>query len=267
MKSDERQGSHMKNVLSFKGKNAMVTGGSRGIGHAIALGLASRGANVCISYSKSDGAAKETVESMSRYGVNAVSYKIDQNNIEEIPGLFRFAEKNIGDINILVNNAGICPFKDFFEIDRELLESVWRVNFESHFILTQLVSERMIEDKIEGRILFISSISSRVGGEFQTHYTPTKSAINGLVHSLSIVLGKNRILVNSLEPGTILTDINREDLSNRAKRKYMEKRVAIGRIGRPEDMVWPALFLVSDENTYVTGTELLADGGMLVNLQ
>lgn len=257
----------MKNVLSFNGKNALVTGGSKGIGRAIATALASRGANVCISYSKSDDAAGEAVKSMSGYGVKAFSYKIDQNNVGEIPGLFRFAEENIGDIHILVNNAGICPFKNFFDIDRELLERVWRVNFESHFILTQLVSKRMIERKIEGRILFMSSISSRVGGEFQTHYTPTKSAINGLVHSLSIVLGRNRILVNSLEPGTILTDINREDLSNSAKREYMERRVAIGRIGTPEDMVWPALFLVSDENTYVTGTELLADGGMLVNLQ
>ena len=87
------------------------------------------------------------------------------------------------------------------------------------------------------------------------------------MHSLAIVLGKYGILVNSLEPGTILTDINREDLANLEKRNYMEKRISVGRLGTPEDMVGPALFLLSEENTYSTGAELLADGGMLVNLQ
>ena len=125
----------------------------------------------------------------------------------------------------------------------------------------------MINKKLKGRILMMSSISAHVGGEFQTHYTPTKSALNGLVHSLAIVLGKYCILVNSLEPGTILTDINREDLANLEKRNYMEKRISVGRLGTPEDMVGPALFLLSEENTYSTGAELLADGGMLVNLQ
>lgn len=257
----------MKTALSFKGKNALVTGGSKGIGRAIALGLARRGANVCIAYSKSDASAKEAISEMSECGVEACSYKIDQNHVKDIPGLFNYARKNLGDIHVLVNNAGICPFRNFYEIDQELLERVWRVNFESHFFLTQLVAKNMIEKKISGRILFISSISSRVGGEFQTHYTPTKSAINGLVHSLAIVFGKSGILVNSLEPGTILTDINRDDLANTEKREYMTRRIAIKRIGMPEDMAWPALFLLSDENTYVTGTELLADGGMLVNLQ
>ncbi|MEM0135655.1 MAG: SDR family oxidoreductase, partial [Thermoplasmatales archaeon] len=90
---------------------------------------------------------------------------------------------------------------------------------------------------------------------------------NGFMHSLSIVLGKHGILVNSLLPGTILTDINKEDLSNPEKRHYMENRTAIKRLGTPEDMVGPALFLLSDDNTYVTGAELLADGGMLINLQ
>ena len=125
----------------------------------------------------------------------------------------------------------------------------------------------MIETGTRGKILFISSISAIVGGKYQAHYTTTKSAMNGLMHSLAIVLGEHGIMVNSLEPGTIVTDINREDLSNQEKRKYMENRIPLGRLGNPSDVAAPALFLVSDENTYVNGSELLVDGGMLINLQ
>ncbi|BAB59588.1 alcohol dehydrogenase [ADH] [Thermoplasma volcanium GSS1] len=170
-------------------------------------------------------------------------------------------------VDILINNAGICPFEDFFKIDIDLFEKVWKVNVESHYFITQAVSKHMIEKGIKGRILIMSSISGRVGGEFQTHYTTTKSALNGFMHSVAIVLGRYGILVNSLEPGTITTDINKDDLSNEEKRKYMERRTVVGRLGDPEDMVAPALFLVSDDNTYVTGSELLADGGMFINLQ
>jgi L-rhamnose 1-dehydrogenase len=251
----------------FKGKKALVTGGSRGIGRAIALGLAREGADVCITYSSHDGEADTFIKEAEKLGKKAYKFKIDQSKVEDVAKLMNYVEKEMGNVDVLVNNAGICPFKDFFDIDMGLFEKVMKVNVESHYFITQAIARRMVSSGIKGRILFISSISSIVGGEFQTHYTITKSGLNGLVHSLAIVLGKHGILVNSLEPGTILTDINAEDLSNMEKRKYMESRTAVKRLGLPEDMVEPALFLLSDQNTYVTGTELLADGGMLVNLQ
>ena len=251
----------------FSGKKALVTGGSRGIGRAIALGLAREGADVCITYSSHDGEADTFIKEAEKLGKKAYKFKIDQSKVEDVPKLMNYVEKEMGNVDVLVNNAGICPFKDFFDIDMGLFEKVMKVNVESHYFITQAIARRMVSSGIKGRILFISSISSIVGGEFQTHYTITKSGLNGLVHSLAIVLGKHGILVNSLEPGTILTDINAEDLSNMEKRKYMESRTALKRLGLPEDMVEPALFLLSDQNTYVTGTELLADGGMLVNLQ
>jgi L-rhamnose 1-dehydrogenase len=251
----------------FRGKKALVTGGSRGIGRAIALGLAREGADVCITYSSHDGDADSFLKEAGKLGRKAYKFRIDQSRIDNVPSLMSFVEREMGHVDVLVNNAGICPFKDFFDIDVNLFETVMKVNVESHYFITQAVARKMVENSIRGRILFISSISAIVGGEFQTHYTITKSGLNGLVHSLAIVLGKHGILVNSLEPGTILTDINAEDLSDIEKRKYMENRTAVKRLGLPEDMVEPALFLLSDENTYVTGTELLADGGMLVNLQ
>ena len=255
------------NQKRFLGKGAVVTGGSRGIGRAISIGLAREGANVCISYSSHYDEAESALREMRSFGVKAFSYKIDQSDVDQIGGFTNFAMEKLGKIHVLVNNAGICPFKDYFDIDAPLFEKVWKINVESHFFITQKIASHMIKEKLKGRILMMSSISAYVGGEFQTHYTPTKSALNGLVHSLAIVLGKYGILVNSLEPGTILTDINREDLANLEKRNYMEKRISVGRLGTPEDMVGPALFLLSEENTYSTGAELLADGGMLVNLQ
>ncbi len=253
--------------MDFKNKNAIVTGGSRGIGNAIAKALADRGANVIITYASNDEAAEDTVKYIRGRGVVGEKYRIDQSDMEELDGLIKYIKTKFGTVYILVNNAGICPFRDFFDIDVKLFENVWKVNVESHFFITQEISKMMIEAGIRGKILFISSISAIVGGKYQAHYTTTKSAMNGLMHSLAIILGEHGIMVNSLEPGTIVTDINREDLSNQEKRKYMEHRIPLGRLGNPSDIATPALFLVSDENTYVNGSELLVDGGMLVNLQ
>lgn len=254
-------------AYNFIGKKALVTGGSRGIGKAIALGLARNGADVCITYNSHDGEADSLMSEIEKLGQHGYKFRIDQSHINDVPGLISYIHSKMGSVDVLVNNAGICPFRDFFDIDPKLYEKVQSVNVESHFFITQGIARMMIETGTKGRILFISSISAIVGGEYQTHYTITKAGLNGLVHSLAIVLGKHGILVNSLEPGTILTDINAEDLSNLEKRRYMENRTAVKRLGTPEDMVGPALFLLSDDNTYVTGAELLADGGMLVNLQ
>ncbi len=253
--------------MGFKNKNAIVTGGSRGIGSAIAIALAEKGSNVMFTYAHDDEEAEKTINKIKLNNVEAYSYKINQENIEEIDKFIEFVKSKFKTVDILVNNAGICPFRNYFDIDKTLFEKVWKINVESHFFITQEISKIMIQNNTKGKILFISSISSIVGGELQAHYTTTKSGLNGLMHSLAIILGKHGIMVNSLEPGTILTDINKDDLSDDKKRKYMESRIPLGRLGKPEDMAGPALFLVSDDNTYVNGSELLADGGMLVNLQ
>jgi len=118
-----------------------------------------------------------------------------------------------------------------------------------------------------GAIIAMSSISALVGGEYQTHYTPTKAGVLSLMQSTAIALGKHRIRCNALLPGTILTEINREDLADDAKRSYMQGRIPLGRLGQPEDMVGPTVFLASDLAGYVTGAALLVDGGAFVNLQ
>ena len=125
----------------------------------------------------------------------------------------------------------------------------------------------MVKQGRGGRIISISSISAYVGGALQTHYTPTKAGVHSLMTSLAIVLGPHGITCNSVMPGAVATDINKEDLSDPAKREYFEKRIPVGRLGTPDDIAGPVVFLASDAARYVNGASVLTDGGLLVNLQ
>jgi L-rhamnose 1-dehydrogenase len=133
--------------------------------------------------------------------------------------------------------------------------------------MVQAAANQMVKQGRGGSIIAMSSISALVGGEYQTHYTPTKSGLLSLMQSTAIALGKYRIRCNALLPGTILTDINKDDLADREKRSYMEGRIPLGRLGQPEDLVGPTVFLASGLAEYVTGAALLVDGGAFVNLQ
>jgi L-rhamnose 1-dehydrogenase len=172
-----------------------------------------------------------------------------------------------GALHVLVNNAGICPFHEFLSMSVELWDRVHAVNLRGTFLCSQSAARAMIEREIKGRIISISSISAKVGGAEQCHYTPTKSGQESLMRSMAIVLGPHGITCNSVAPGVIETDINAEDLSDRDKRSYMESRTPAGRLGMPEDIGGPVAFLASDEAAYVTGASLLVDGGLFVNLQ
>jgi L-rhamnose 1-dehydrogenase len=133
--------------------------------------------------------------------------------------------------------------------------------------MVQAAANQMVRQGHGGAIVATSSISALVGGEFQTHYTPTKAGVHSLMQSAAIALGKHGIRCNSVMPGTIETEINREDLADAKKRNYMESRIPLGRLGEPDDVTGPILFFASDLARYVTGASLLVDGGMFVNLQ
>jgi L-rhamnose 1-dehydrogenase len=142
-----------------------------------------------------------------------------------------------------------------------------RVNMHGGYFMVQAAARQMVAQGHGGSIIAMSSISALVGGKYQTHYTPTKAGLHSLMQSAAIALGKHDIRCNSLLPGTILTEINKDDLADQDKREYMEGRIPLGRLGVPEDMVGPTVFLASDMARYVTGAALLVDGGAFVNLQ
>ena len=172
-----------------------------------------------------------------------------------------------GKVDVLVSNAGICPFHSFLDMPVETFRQTMEVNLHGAFYVTQAVANQMVKQGNGGSIIAMSSISALVGGGMQTHYTPTKAGVHSLMQSCAIVLGPHGIRCNSVLPGTIATDINKEDLEDPEKREYFHKRIPLGRLGEPDDVAGCVVFLASDLARYVTGAALLVDGGLFVNLQ
>jgi L-rhamnose 1-dehydrogenase len=141
------------------------------------------------------------------------------------------------------------------------------VNLNGAFYVTQAAANRMKDQGTGGAIVAVSSISALVGGAMQTHYTPTKAGVHSLMQSVAIALGPYGIRCNSVMPGAIATDINKDDWSDPKKREYLNNRIPLGRFGEPADVANVVAFLASDMAAYVTGASLLVDGGLFVNLQ
>lgn len=256
----------------LSGKVVLVTGGSRGIGRAVALRFASEGARVCVNGFDSGrfaGAAVRTAREIVRRGGQAFPYEADVSNKQQVQAMVDRVVRQWKRIDILVSNAGICPFEQFLEMPEHLWERVQAVNLKGAFLCAQAVARVMVERKIRGRIIFTSSISSIMGGELQSHYCPTKAGINLLMKSISIALGKYGITCNAVLPGCILTDINREQILRRkpALKAYFLKRIPLRRLGKPDDLAGAFLFFASEDSAYCTGSTLVVDGGIVVNLQ
>jgi L-rhamnose 1-dehydrogenase len=172
-----------------------------------------------------------------------------------------------GRVDVLASNAGICPFHAFLDIPIDVFRRTMEVNLHGAFYVTQAVARQMRQQGNGGAIIATSSISALVGGGLQAHYTPTKAGVHSLMQSCAIALGPYGIRCNSVMPGTIATDLNKEDLSSPEKLAYMKKRIPLGRLGEPVDVANAVVFLASDLARYITGAALLIDGGLFVNLQ
>lgn len=153
-------------------------------------------------------------------------------------------------------------------IDEDLFDASMQVNVHGAFHSCQAAARQMVQQGTRGSIIGISSISALVGGGQQVHYTPTKAAILSMMQSMAIALAKHKIRCNTLLPGTTHTQLADHDMNNEEKRKYLEHRIPWGRVGKPEDVAGPAVFLASNKlSGFVTGPQLLVDGGMFVHLQ
>jgi L-rhamnose 1-dehydrogenase len=254
--------------MLLKDKVVLVTGASAGIGRAVAIEAARQGADVAINhFDSSDKNADDTVAAIKAAGRRAIAVKGDVALAENALAFVGAAVKAFGRVDVFVSNAGICPFHAFLDMPAETFERTMAVNLHGAYYMLQAAANQMIKQGGGGAIIGVSSISAYVGGEYQTHYTPTKAGVLSLMNSLAIALGKHGIRCNAVLPGTIQTDINKEDLSDPEKRARMAARVPLGRLGVPEDLAGPVVFLASDLARYVNGAALLVDGGMFVNLQ
>jgi L-rhamnose 1-dehydrogenase len=254
--------------MLLKDKVLLITGASAGIGRAVAIEAARQGADVAINYfDATDAAATDTVSAINATGRRGIAVKGDVALADSAPAFIEAAVKAFGKVDVFVSNAGICPFHAFLDMPREIFERTMTVNLHGAYFMIQAAAQQMMKQGKGGSIIGVSSISAYVGGEYQTHYTPTKAGVLSMMNSVAIALGKHGIRCNAVLPGTIQTDINKEDLSDPKKRAYMEGRVPLGRLGVPEDLAGPVIFLASDMARYVNGAALLVDGGMFVNLQ
>lgn len=272
------------NILA--GKTAIITGGTTGIGRAIALGFLRQGCDVAVNHLGLDKdrphleSLLAEAAALQEASAAAASGKVGR--LTHLPGDVRdpstgtklvahaLSTFNASRLDICVSNAGICTFASFLDLDVTLFTDTVRTNLDGAFYVVQAAARQMARGQSPpgGSIIGVSSISALVGGGLQTHYTPTKAGVLSLMQSTAVALGKYGIRCNALLPGTIKTQLNDADLADDAKRAYMEGRIPLGRTGEPADMAGPAVFLASDElSGYVTGAQLLVDGGLFVNLQ
>jgi L-rhamnose 1-dehydrogenase len=252
--------------MRLQGKVAIVTGATRGIGRAVALRLGGEGARIAV-VGRDEEQGLETVRRVEETGSLALFVRADVSDGAQVQAMVDSVVKHWGRIDILVNNAAICPFFDFLEMPQSVWEQVLDVNLTGYFLCSQAVARHMVEQRIQGRIIAVSSISAEFGGSQQAHYCASKAGINLLVKSMAISLGPYGITCNAVLPGTVETDINREALTDPAVRGYWSGRAPLGRIGQPEDVAGPVLFFASDDSAWCTGSMLVVDGGTSVNLQ
>ncbi|MGB6488164.1 MAG: SDR family NAD(P)-dependent oxidoreductase [Steroidobacteraceae bacterium] len=253
--------------MLLQGKNVLITGASRGIGRGTAIECARQGADLALNWYQDPQGIEETMAAVRALGRRVIEVEGDVARRESAARFVDAAAQGLGGIDVFVSNAGICPFHAFLDTAPEVFERTMAVNLHGAYYMTQAAARRMKEQGRGGSLIAISSISALVGGGMQAHYTPTKAGVHSLMQSCAIALGPHGIRCNSVMPGTIATDINKEDLADPAKRAYMEKRIPLGRLGRPEDVAGCVVFLASDLARYVTGAAVLVDGGLFVNLQ
>src|SRR5262249_37563645 len=207
----------------LENKVVLITGASVGIGRATAIGAARQGADIAFThFDANDAQANETVKAIQAAGRRAVAIKQDVADPERAPIFVQEAVGAFGKIDVFVSNAGICPFHAFLDMPRETLERTMRVNLHGAYYMVQAAANQLVAQGHGGAIVALSSISALVGGEYQTHYTPTKAGVLSLMQSAAIALGRHKIRCNAVLPGCILTDINKEDLADPKKRAAME---------------------------------------------
>ena len=248
-------------MKELEGKGAIVTGGSVGIGAAIALDLARNGANVAINYRKHADEANKIVEEIKKMGRKGLAIQADVAKSADAEKMVQSALKEFGRLDILVNNAGINQDSVVWKMTEEQWDNVMSINLKGCFNYIHAVAQ-LFKTQNSGKIINITSINGLRGKFGQSNYSASKAGIIGLTKSVARELGKFSVNVNAVAPGLIETDmvINAPE---EVKQKALAE-IVMGRIGKPDEVAWVVSFLASDKARHITGEVIKVDGGQYI---
>jgi len=250
--------------LNLKGKVAIVTGGARGLGRAICLRLAAEGVHVVVNYNRSGVEAASLLEEIrDRFGIQALAIQGDVSQEQDILELFNEAEEQFPRLDLLVNNAGICPIS----IVRDLSGDVWNrtigTNLTGTFLASREMVRRLMARARPGRIINIVSPAAFMGSENgKSHYAASKAGVVAFTVSLAREVAANGIVVNAVAPGMMHTDMTSQSLE--AAAEHYRRTIPLGRLASPEEMAESIVFLASEKNSYMTGATVDLSGGLLM---
>ncbi len=257
----------MENLFSLKGKAALITGGSRGIGRAIALAFAEAGADIVISSrNKRPPELEKVADEIKAMGKKALSVPAHVGKKEDIQGLVQKTLQAFGKIDILVNNAGANPvLSSMIDLEEDSFEKVLEVNLKGAFLLSKAVARQMINQGRGGRIINMSSVSGlRARADGTGAYCISKAAMNMMTQVMARELAPHNILVNAIAPGSIKTEFSRVNWTDPERKAQRIREIEIRRFGEPEEVVGLALFLASEASSFVTGEIIRVDGGQTI---
>lgn len=262
--------------MDLKGKVALVTGSSQGIGQGIVLRLAQAGADVVINYRSHPEGAEETLEKVRAIGgkcylaecpSHAYSIQADLGSVDMVRELIAESIGHFGRLDILVNNAGIEKHAPFWEVTEADYDAVLNVNLKGVFFATQAFVQHLLEAKRTGKIINISSVHEELPFPNFTAYCASKGGMRMLTRNLAVELGPLGITINNVAPGAIETPINTKLLNDPAKLGALLNNIPLGRLGQPQDVASLVTFLASSDADYITGSTFFVDGGLLWNYQ
>ena len=253
--------------LRLAGKTAAITGGDQGIGRAIAERLAADGADVALCYRSNLAGAQEVVAAIAQLGRRGAAIQCDVGKVADDQRFIASAVEQLGKVDIFINNAGLERRADFWDVTEADYDAVLNVNLKGLFFLTQAFVRHRMAAKSSGKVINISSVHEELPFPHFASYCASKGGVKMLTRNLSIELAPLGITINSIAPGAIETPINKSLLNDPAKLNALLQNIPLRRLGQPADVASLASFLASDEASYITGTTLFVDGGLLWNYQ
>lgn len=247
--------------MQLKGKTAIVTGSSRGLGKAIAWKLGNMGANIVLNGSPASTSLDATAEEFKATGINVVVAKGDVKNPEDVENMVKTAMDAFGRIDILVNNAGITRDTLMLKMSEKDWDDVLNTNLKSAYLCTKAVSKIMLKQK-SGKIINITSIAGIIGNAGQANYAASKAGLIGFTKSIAKEFAAKGIYCNAVAPGIIKTDMT-DVLPDKVKEMYLNN-IPLKRFGTPEEVANVVGFLASDDSNYITGQVINIDGGLVM---